>query len=181
MRIEVLLDVKTTLGEGPLWDAEQERLYFIDSFDGRVFRTTVDGGEIRAWDVPGKIGSMALRKDGEGAIVSLQQGFHALDFKSGDCDLIHDPEPDRPANRINDGKVDRRGRFFAGSMDTMEEGPFGALYRLDPDFSVHRIDTDIICSNGPCFSPDDKTFYFCLLYTSPSPRDQRGSRMPSSA
>jgi L-arabinonolactonase len=165
MRIEILLDVKTTLGEGPLWDAEQERLYFIDSFDGRVFRTTVDGGEIRAWDVPGKIGSMALRKDGEGAIVSLQQGFHALDFKSGDCDLIHDPEPDRPANRINDGKVDRRGRFFAGSMDTMEEGPFGALYRLDPDFSVHRIDTDIICSNGPCFSPDDKTFYFADTWT----------------
>ena len=95
MRIEVLLDVKTTLGEGPLWDAEQERLYFIDSFDGRVFRTTVDGSEIRAWDVPGKIGSMALRKDGEGAIVSLQQGFHALDFKSGDCDLIHDPEPNK--------------------------------------------------------------------------------------
>ncbi len=165
MRIEVLLDVKTTLGEGPLWDAEQERLYFLDSFVGRVFRTTVDGGEIRAWDVPGKIGSMALRKDGEGAIVSLQQGFHALDFKSGDCDLIHDPEPDRPANRINDGKVDRRGRFFAGSMDTMEEGPFGALYRLDPDFSVHRIDTDIICSNGPCFSPDDKTFYFADTWT----------------
>ena len=165
MRIEVLLDVKTTLGEGPLWDAEQERLYFIDSFDGRVFRTTVDGGEIRAWDVPGKIGSMALRKDGTGAIVSLQQGFHALDFKSGDCDLIHDPEPDRPANRINDGKVDRRGRFFAGSMDTMEEGPFGALYRLDPDFSVHTIDTDIICSNGPCFSPDDKTFYFADTWT----------------
>ena len=50
-------------------------------------------------------------------------------------------------------------------MDTMEEGPFGALYRLDPDFSVHRIDTDIICSNGPCFSPDDKTFYFADTWT----------------
>ncbi|WP_294644270.1 SMP-30/gluconolactonase/LRE family protein [uncultured Aureimonas sp.] len=165
MRIDVLLDVKTTLGEGPLWDAEQERLYFIDSFDGRVFRTTADGRELRAWDVPGKIGSMALRKDGNGAIVSLQQGFHALDFRTGDCDLIHDPEPDRPANRINDGKVDRRGRFFAGSMDTMEEGPFGALYRLDPDFSVHKVDADIICSNGPCFAPDDRTFYFADTWT----------------
>ncbi|MBO0664223.1 SMP-30/gluconolactonase/LRE family protein [Jiella sp. MQZ9-1] len=160
MRIDVLLDVKTTLGEGPLWDAEQERLYFIDSFDGRVFRTTVDGREIRAWDVPAKIGSMALRKDGNGAVVSLQTGFHALDFATGDCDLIHDPEPDRPNNRINDGKVDRHGRFFSGSMDTMEEGPFGALYRLDPDFSVTTIDTGIICSNGPCFAPDDRTFYF---------------------
>ncbi|MEZ5831772.1 MAG: SMP-30/gluconolactonase/LRE family protein [Dongiaceae bacterium] len=60
---------KTTLGEGPLWDVEQQRLYWIDSFDGRVFRCTADGREIRAWDVPGKIGSMALRKDGNGDLL----------------------------------------------------------------------------------------------------------------
>eukprot|EP01037_Dinobryon_pediforme_P028344 gene28344-31580_t len=109
MRIEVLIDVKTTLGEGPLWDVEQQRLYWIDSFDGRVFRATADGREVRAWDVPQKIGSMALRKDGNGAIVSLQRGFHTLDFATGDVELIHDPEPDLPANRLNDGKVDRHG------------------------------------------------------------------------
>jgi sugar lactone lactonase YvrE len=66
MRIEVVVDVKTTLGEGPLWDAEQERLYWIDSFDGRVFRSTAAGHEIRCWDVPQKIGSMALRKEATG-------------------------------------------------------------------------------------------------------------------
>lgn len=165
MKIEVVVDVKTTLGEGPLWDVEQQRLYWIDSFDGRVFRATADGREIRSWDVPMKIGSMALRKDGSGAVVSLQRGFHLLDFASGDVTLIHDPEPDRPMNRLNDGKVDRRGRFFAGSMDTMEEGPSGGLYRLDPDFSVTRIDSGIICSNGPCWSPDDRTFYFADTWT----------------
>ena len=101
-----------------------------------------------------------IRKDGNGAICSLQNGFHALDFTTGECTLIHDPEPGKPANRINDGKVDRRGRFIAGSMDTQEAGPNGALYRLDPDFSVTKIDDGIIVSNGPCFSPDDKTFYF---------------------
>jgi sugar lactone lactonase YvrE len=160
MRIEVLIDVKTILGEGPVWDVEQQRLYWIDSFGCNVFRCTADGREVRAWDVPAKIGSMALRKDGEGAIVSLANGFHALDFKTGDCTLIHDPEPGKPNNRINDGKVDRRGRFVAGSMDTMEEGPNGTLYRLDPDFSVHALDRGIIVSNGPCWSPDDKIFYF---------------------
>ncbi|PTE10945.1 SMP-30/gluconolactonase/LRE family protein [Mesorhizobium helmanticense] len=165
MKIEVVVDVKTTLGEGPLWDVEQQRLYWIDSFDGRVFRATADGREIRSWDVPMKIGSMALRKDGSGAVVSLQRGFHLLDFASGDVTLIHDPEPDKPMNRLNDGKVDRRGRFFAGSMDTMEEGPSGGLYRLDPDFSVTRIDSGIICSNGPCWSPDDRTFYFADTWT----------------
>ena len=160
MRIEVLLDVKTTLGEGPLWDAEQERLYFIDSFDGRVFRTTVYGGELRAWDVPQKIGSMALRKDGLGAVVSLQRGFHLLDFKTGEVTLVHDPEPGLAHNRINDGKVDRCGRFVAGSMDTMEEGPNGALYSLSENFQVTRLDQNIVCSNGPCWSPDGRTFYF---------------------
>ncbi|ESY78747.1 calcium-binding protein [Mesorhizobium sp. LNHC221B00] len=165
MKIEVVVDVKTTLGEGPLWDVKQERLYWIDSFDGRVFRATADGREIRSWDVPMKIGSMALRKDGGGAVVSLQRGFHLLDFATGEVTLIHDPEPDKPMNRLNDGKVDRRGRFFAGSMDTMEEGPSGGLYRLDPDFSVTRIDTGIICSNGPCWSPDDRTFYFADTWT----------------
>lgn len=159
MRIEVLIDVKTILGEGPLWDVDEQRLYFIDSFGCNVFRCTADGGEVRAWDVPSKIGSMALREKG-GAVMSLAEGFYFLDFDSGDSELIVDPEPGKANNRINDGKVDKRGRFVAGSMDTMEEGPNGKLYRLDPDLSLHTLDTDIIVSNGPCWSPDGKIFYF---------------------
>ena len=119
MRIEVLVDVKTTLGEGPLWDVDQQRLYWIDSFYGRVFRATADGRELRAWDVPQKIGSMAIRKDGDGAVVSLQRGFHLLDFKTGDVTLVYDPEPDLPSNRLNDGKVDKRGRFIAGFSESL--------------------------------------------------------------
>ncbi|HWY81519.1 MAG TPA: SMP-30/gluconolactonase/LRE family protein, partial [Roseiarcus sp.] len=92
MRIEVLIDVKTVLGEGPLWDVDEQRLYFIDSFGCNVFRCTADGREVRAWDVPAKIGSMALRRQG-GAVLSLANGFHFLDFKSGESQLIVDPEP----------------------------------------------------------------------------------------
>ena len=157
--IRVLVDVKTILGEGPLWDVEEQRLYWIDSFGMNVFRCTPDGAEIRAWDVPEKIGSMALRKKG-GAVVSLRNGFHFLDFKTGDCTLIVDPEPDKPTTRLNDGKVDKRGRFLAGSMDMMEDGPNGSLYRLDPDLKLTKLESGIIVSNGPCFSPDGKTFYF---------------------
>ena len=126
----------------------------------RVFRATADGAEIRAWDVPSRVGSIAIRKDGNGAICSLAKGFYALDFKTGDCDLIVEIEPDQLDNWINDGKVDRRGRFFAGTMDSQEAGPNGALYRLDPDFKVSQVETGIIVSNGPCWSPDDSTFYF---------------------
>jgi L-arabinonolactonase len=160
MRIEVLVDLKTTLGEGPLWDVDQQRLYWIDSFDGRVFRATADGRELRAWDLPQKIGSMAIRKDGDGAVVSLQHGFHLLDFKTGDVTLVSDPEPDLPSNRLNDGKVDKRGRFIAGSMDTSEEAASGGLYSLSTDLKVTKLESNIICSNGPCWSPDGRIFYF---------------------
>ncbi|MFC7397575.1 SMP-30/gluconolactonase/LRE family protein [Chelatococcus sp. GCM10030263] len=164
MRIEVLVDVKTVLGEGPLWDVEEERLYWVDSLGCNVFRAAADGREVRAWDVPAPIGSMALRRKG-GAVVSLQSGFHLLDFKTGDCELIVDPEPDTPKTRLNDGKVDKRGRFACGSMDTMEEGPNGALYRLDPDLKLTKLDDGIIVSNGPCWSPDGRIFYFADTWT----------------
>lgn len=160
MRIEIVVDVKTTLGEGPVWDVEQQRLYWIDSFDGRVLRCTEDGRELRAWDVGQKIGSMALRKNGDAAIVALQNGLYNLDLPTGDLELIVDPEPGRPNNRLNDGKVDRQGRFIVGSMDTQEDQASAKLYRLDPDLSLHTLDEGIIVSNGPCWSPNGETFYF---------------------
>lgn len=160
MRIEVLVDIKTALGEGPLWDVDQQRLYFLDIPRGTIFRCTADGRELRAWDLPGKVGSMAVRKDGKGAIVALDTGFAALDFRTGDVTPIFDPEPELPTTRLNDGKVDRRGRFLAGTMDMTEKAPLGSLYRLDPDLKVTKLETGIVISNGPCWSPDDKTFYF---------------------
>lgn len=165
MRIEIVADVKTTLGEGPLWDVEQQRLYWVDSFDGRVFRCTDDGRELRAWDVGQKIGSMALRKEGDHALVALQHGIHDLDMVTGDLSFIVDPEPHLPHNRLNDGKVDRQGRFLFGSMDTQEESASGKLYRLEPDLSLHVVDEGIICSNGPCWNPQGNLFYFTDTWT----------------
>ena len=73
--IRVCVPCANKLGEGPLWDVEEQRLYWIDSFGGAVYRCTSDGREVRAWDLPTKIGSMALRRQG-GAVLSLQTGFH---------------------------------------------------------------------------------------------------------
>jgi L-arabinonolactonase len=159
MEIRPIVDCKTSLGEGPLWDVEDQKIYWIDSLGNKVFRANADGSALEVWDVPSKIGSMAIRRNGE-AIVSLQNGFHALNFKTGTCKLLVDPEPDKPGNRLNDGKVDRQGRFICGSMDMKETSKTASLYRLDPDLSIHKLEDSIIVSNGPCWSPDDKTFYF---------------------
>ncbi len=159
LRVELLVDARASLGEGPLWDVSEQRLYWIDSFGNKVHRCDAAGGERRSWNVPENIGSMALREQG-GAICSLRNGFHSLDFADGAVELIIDPEPDNQKVRMNDGKVDRQGRFVAGYMDDGEKDPIARLYRLNTDHSLHELDSGIICSNGPCWSKDGKTFYF---------------------
>jgi len=164
LRIEVFSDRKESLGEGPLWDVQEQRLYWIDSYGPTVHRADAKGGNRKSWAMPEPIGSLALREKG-GAVVSLRSGFHFLDFDSGEVTRINEAHPDELRPRMNDGKVDRQGRFVAGSMDFHETHPVGKLFRLDPDLSVHTLDTGIVCSNGPCWSPDGKIFYFTDSYT----------------
>ena len=159
MQIDVLVDVKPTIGEGPVWDVQEQRLYWIDVTGCRIFRCTADGREVRAWDLPETIGSLALRRGG-GAVVALASGFHFLDFDSGQTELIAATASDKPHTRLNDGKVDPRGRFVVGGMDTREGGADAALFRLDADLSLHQLDSGFGISNGPCWSPDGATFYF---------------------
>jgi L-arabinonolactonase len=159
LRIEIFSEGRDDLGEGPLWDAEEQRLYWVDSYGPMIHSADVRGGERRSWNLPEPIGSLALREKG-GAIVSLRSGFFALDFKTGEVDCVAQTQPGEITPRMNDGKVDRQGRFIAGSMDFEERNPVGRLFRLDHDLSVHELDRGIICSNGPCFSLDGKTLYF---------------------
>ena len=71
------------------------------------------------WEMPEEIGSFSLRKGG-GAIVALQDGLSFFDFETGELKHLVDPEQDRPGNRFNDGKCDRQGRYWAGTMDNEE-------------------------------------------------------------
>lgn len=161
MKIEAIVDCKTVLGEGPLWDVQQSKLYWIDSYGPRIFRANADGTQVERWDLPAhqKIGSMALRQKG-GAILSLSDGFYTFDFESGACTLLHQVPHKSPNLRVNDGKVDQRGRFVAGSMDVTEQSADGVLYSVDADGRVRELDHGIVVSNGPCWSPDGATFYF---------------------
>jgi sugar lactone lactonase YvrE len=159
LRIEVFSEDRNALGEGPLWDVKEQRLYWIDSYGPTVFSCDVNGNDRRSWPLLEPVGSLALREKG-GAIVSLRSGFFALDFNSGAVTHIATTQAGELTPRLNDGKVDRQGRFIAGSMDFEERNGVGKLFRLDPNLSVHELDRDIICSNGPCFSLDGKTLYF---------------------
>lgn len=158
LRIEIVNIDRDQLGEGPLWDNAEQALYWIDSYGPAVLRLEV-GGRRSTWPLPQHVGSIALRQGGC-AVCSLQSGFHALDFTTGAVKLLAEAAPPNPRTRINDGKVDRQGRFVAGAMDYKERDPLCALYRLDPDTRVTQLDDGIVCSNGPCWSLDGATLYF---------------------
>ena len=148
------------LGEGPLWDPQQQVLYWVDSIGCRIRRLDPSTGEVQNWPVAEQIGSMALRDSG-GAVIALKSGFHFFDFDSGTATPIIDPEPGEDRTRFNDGKVDKQGRFLAGSMDMPGINEMlGSLYRLDADLKLSKLRENVGVSNGPCFSPDGSTFYF---------------------
>ncbi len=165
VRIETLVPCQNHLGESPIWDDRENRLYWVDGTGPRVgnpslWRLELSTGKIDSWRTTQDVGAMVLRESG-GAVLAMNDGFYFFDFDSGsEPELITKIEADEPRTRLNDGKVDRRGRFFAGGMDDKEELDLCGLWRLDPDLTTTRVDNGIICSNGPCWSPDDKTFYF---------------------
>lgn len=161
MKIERVPTVPCMVGEGPVWDVAEQALYFVDIVGKAVHRFDPASEQTRSWDVGEIIGSMALRANG-GAVVALKQGMFTLDFDNGALELLAQADHLHPRAQMNDGKVDRRGRFIVGSGDSdiRDCQPYGTLYRLDTDHSLHPLDRAIAISNGPCFSPDDKILYF---------------------
>jgi L-arabinonolactonase len=149
---------RCVIGEGPVWDVTEQALYFIDILGKLVLRYDPATDVSRTWTVPDMIGSMALREQG-GAIVALASGIHALDFETGACTPFAQLDPPDARVQLADGKVDRRGRFVVGTSDRKMKEPLGGLYSLGTDGLLRNIDRDIFLSNGPCWSPDNRTLY----------------------
>ena len=156
--IYLVADVKALLGEGPVWIAAEQALMWVDIMGRRLFRLDDDG--LKEWPTPVRVGSIAPRAGG-GLIAGTDHGFYAitLDGAAPEFTPLFDPEADLPDNRFNDGKVDRAGRFWAGTMDDTERQARGALYRLDAVDSCTTIDTGYRVTNGPAFSPDGTILY----------------------
>ena len=157
--IDCVLDIKAELGEGPVWDAREGVLYWVNIKDHEIHRFDPSTGKDTFWSTPADVGSIGLRQGG-GMIVALKTGFFFFD-PPGNFRVIAEPELDLPDNRFNDGKTDRQGRFWAGSLyDPDETKPTGGLFRLDTDLSCHKLVDGIHASNGLAFSPDSATAYY---------------------
>lgn len=155
--VECIADVHAVLGEGPVWVAREAALYWLDIKGYRIFRLN-DADGLSTWETPFRIGSLAPKKSG-GFIGGTEEGIADIDPAGGKFEIIANPEIHLPANRFNDGKVDRRGRFWAGSMDDTERDAAGTLYVIDTDMQPIAIDRNYKVTNGPAFSPAGDVMY----------------------
>jgi sugar lactone lactonase YvrE len=158
--VEHILAVHNELGEGPLWDADEQVLYWVDINNQCYFRFNPATSTHEKTEVGVKIGVLALRASG-GMVMAVRDGFAFWDTQKQALSYIARPQEKQPQVRFNDGAVDCGGRFWAGTMNEDEDGAMlGTLWRLDPDGSVHAMETNVGTSNGIGWSPDNKTMYF---------------------
>lgn len=149
---------RAVLGEGPVWHPGERRLYFVDIKGKAVHRCDPASGARESFALPAEPGCLAPRVRG-GLVVALRSGLAFFDPGCGSVERIAAPEAHIPGNRFNDGKCDRRGRFFVTTMDDAETEPTGSLYCLFPDLSVKRLLSGFAIPNGIGWSPDDRIVY----------------------
>jgi sugar lactone lactonase YvrE len=167
--VDCIVDAKAEIAESPVWCAREQALYWVDITGPRLNRYDPATGKNLTWTMPAPIGSFALRAKG-GFLLALKTGLHFFDPGRGPPELLVDPEPHLPDNRLNEGKCDRAGAFWVGSMkDPIEPArSTAAFYRLAPDRRLEKRITGVITSNGLGFSPDNR-----ILYHSDSHRSVR--------
>jgi sugar lactone lactonase YvrE len=148
------------LGEGPCWDTENGYLYWVDITGQRIHRYDHACQKHEVCTTPSMVGFAVTRTDG-GLVAGFRDGVYAFDFTSGAARKIAAPAGMPPDNRFNDGKCDRRGRLWCGTMnvDPGHPKPTGSLYRLDGE-SLTQIERDVFISNGLGWSPDNRTMYY---------------------
>jgi sugar lactone lactonase YvrE len=154
------VQAQDTLGESCLWCPTTKRIWWLDIAKPSLQSYDPISREHLVHALPGPhCGCVALRKSG-GFVVALDNGLHGFDPANGRLQLLTHPEADEPGNRYNDGRCDRRGRLWIGTMDINLRHASGSFYRISADRSVRRQFDGITVPNSTSFAPDDRTLYF---------------------
>ncbi|MBD0678706.1 SMP-30/gluconolactonase/LRE family protein [Pseudomonas sp. PSB11] len=165
MQAELIVDARNTVGESPVWVPEENALYWVDIPAGGLQCWSAQTGHVHAWKAPQMLACITRHPDG-GWIAGMESGFfHLHAHADGSLDsapLAHVDHP-RPDMRLNDGRCDRQGRFWAGSMvlDMGANAAVGTLYRYGAGQQgpLQAQLNGLIVPNGLAFSPDGRTMY----------------------
>ncbi|MFT8808452.1 SMP-30/gluconolactonase/LRE family protein [Gluconobacter sp.] len=160
---ECLLDLRATLGEGPVWIAAEKSLYFVDILEAKIHRFTPFSRNHQTWSAPDRVAFLLPVADGT-FLAGMPDGLRRFDPRAGSFSDHTIVEAEKPRNRLNDGCVDPQGRIWFGTMDDGEENPSGSIYRLVHDqdgLNITHQDEGYTVSNGPAVSPCGRVLYVC--------------------
>jgi sugar lactone lactonase YvrE len=167
--IHCIIQSEDKLGEGCLWDAESQCLWWLDiARPTRIQRLNPVTGERKVWTSHLLLTAIARKKSG-GFIVGGEDGVYGFDPVTGSTTLFCSPESNIPLNRMNDGSCDPQGRLWIGSMmqnigpdgeDLDITADTGKLFRVAGNGTWQVMENNVGVSNGPCWSPDGRVFYF---------------------
>ena len=160
VRIDLLKCSADLLGESPVWDDASGCLHWVDSIAPRIRRFDFASGREDAWDMPLPVGSIGLCDRPGHLIAGLKDGFYGIDLAGGAANLMGAPAGLGAACRLNDGKVDRQGRFVCGALVPHGDPDPGGLYRIDRRGVVETLETGVRIANTLSFSPEGRTMYF---------------------
>lgn len=152
-----VLDARARLGECPLWSARDAALYWVDINAPSLNRFDPVSGTNVAMPMPENIGFAALAQHG-GFVVGLRSGLWSVDATGEVLERLAINPEDQRASRFNDGRVDARGRLFAGTIDEPKAGARAHLYRYD-ERGLIAVAAGLLSSNGLAFSPDGRWLY----------------------
>ncbi|MGH9544892.1 MAG: SMP-30/gluconolactonase/LRE family protein [Terriglobales bacterium] len=159
--VEHVLEVRNVIGEGPLWHAEEESLYwvnFIEQF--QVLRFSPQTRALKVFETGTPVMALGIRKAG-GFVAATAKGIATWNPQSNVFEPLCDPLAGREGVRFNDAATDIRGRFWVGTLnDANPRGPDGELFCVQGDGSWQVMDKNITVANGLGWSPDRKIMYF---------------------
>jgi L-arabinonolactonase len=157
--VRCVADARAELGEVPIWSTAEAAVYWVDIRAPSLHRFDSSSGTDVSWPMPEAIGAVAFDARG-GLLVALASGLYRFAPETGTLTPEAPIEADIPTSRLNDGRCDRQGRFWVGSMDRSTPHTRGALYRYDPDGTLTRLFGEVAVPNGIAFSPDGARLYF---------------------
>lgn len=155
---EVVVHHVCELGEGPLWDAENKHILWLDIVKGKIHQFNIHSKTHKVFNVGEMIGCIVPKESG-GFIAGVENGIALIDTADNLVQHIFNPE-EGLNNRFNDGKADAAGRFWVGTMSKSEEEGKGNLYMMKTDLSVHKKIEHVTISNGIAWNADNTVMYY---------------------
>jgi sugar lactone lactonase YvrE len=161
--VERIPGVSCAVGESPVWHAEEQAWYWVDIPARRIWRLDHATGAARHWTAAEMVACIAPRAQG-GLIAGMETGIFAVDLQEDGtvrAERLAAPPELAPGMRFNDGRTDRQGRFWSGTMwmDMAAALPIGRLYRYDADGLSAPLVSGLVTQNGLAWSPDGRTMY----------------------